>query len=87
MSTPAREYPGLETILRKAFDRAREGLPPDIGIGVMFSFHYGEGGGFAWLAGTARDDAISLVVEWLKRQCVEGRSDVVMAAFDRWFKK
>lgn len=84
---PAREYPGLEMHLRKAFERAREGLPPDIDVGLMFAFHRTPmGGGFAWVAGIHRDSAISLVVEWLERQAREGRQDVIMQAFKQFFQ-
>jgi hypothetical protein len=87
-SAPTREYPGLEMHLRKAFERARDGLPPDIDVALMFSFHRTPmGGGLAWLAGIHRDSAISIVVEWLERQAREGRQDVIMAAFNQFFGK
>lgn len=71
--------------MRRAFESARTTLPPDVSIGIMFAFHLGEGGGLAWVAGTAREDAISLVIEWLRRQCDEGRADAVMESFAKWF--
>lgn len=80
------EYPGLEILARQAFDRARAGTPPDVGIAVLFAFHYGEAGegGLAWIAGASRDEAIGLVVEWLRHQVKEGRGEVVRAAFKKW---
>lgn len=83
------EYPGLEATVRRQFEKAREGLPKDVGIGIMFAFHYGPEniGGMAWVAGTAREDAISLVTEWLARQVEEGHGEVVRVAMDKWFNR
>lgn len=85
MTAPA-GYPGLEILARQAFDRARNGTPPDVGIAILFAFHYGPAGegGLAWVAGTSRDDAIGCVVEWLRHQVTEGRREAVSAALKRW---
>jgi hypothetical protein len=83
----SRGYPGLEALARTAFDRARAGLPPDVGIAILLAFHYGDGGGLAWIAGTERDDAISTLVEWLAHQARTGHADAVQAAIRRWFLK
>jgi hypothetical protein len=86
-----REYPGLEVIVRKAMDRAKEGLPPDVGVGIMFAFNYSRDpdkpdlGGLAWVAGCGREEAISICAEWLARQVHLGHGDAVNEAMRRWF--
>ena len=85
---PLDEYPGLTILARQALDRALDGNPKEVGIGILFAFHFGEEpGGLGWVANCRREDSISMVTEWLRQQVREGHGEVVKAAFDRWFKK
>lgn len=86
---PEHAYPGLEVLARETFERARKGLPPDVGVALLLTFHYGSEweGGLAWVAGMDRETAISAVCEWLLQQCKEGRTETVHAMLEKWLLK
>jgi hypothetical protein len=78
------EYPGLEAMARQLGDELK-GRWPDVGAAVWL-YHYGQGGGLAYVGTGNREDTIEMVVEWLARQPQQGHADVLKRAFEKHFK-
>ena len=75
MSASENEYPGLEARVRMLVERDlgpmarawKKELPGDLGF-IAFLFHWGEGGGIAYVSNGQREDTVKSLAEWMRHE-------------------
>ena len=77
------EYPGLEAMANQLGEELK-GRWPDVGS-TVFLYHYGEGGGMAYVSTADRATMIEALVEWLARQAGLGHKEILLQAFKKHF--
>lgn len=55
----------LKTVLNKAMVAVTKEFPPKTGV-IVFAFDFGEGGVVSYASNAQRDDAITMLEEWIR---------------------